>query len=201
MQSNGKAWHVSLESAIHVIELISIFDTYNLCIIFDSEINISLRDGEYWKRCVLFLSVIFDSQHPNIYIYIYIYIYCGLRSCFPADEQKLWVIKCFQIFYVASFGFDWFGHWRLVWGTLVADPHNTPGIRVFPELCAMSEIYCAFKYNLQAIFFFRVDTDVIWWLAMSMMLLSFCLCGFGRYLSSKWIAPLYLRRSLIRSRT
>ena len=43
-QSNGSDLHVSLESSIHVIELISIFDTYHLFISSESEVIILFSD-------------------------------------------------------------------------------------------------------------------------------------------------------------
>ena len=133
MQSNGRARHVSLESATHVIELVSIVDTYHLYILFDSEINISFRYWEYWKRCILFLFEGCDSQHHNMY--------CGWRSYLLVDEQNVWFMNFFQTFHVVPFNFDWFGHWRVDTGMLDADPQNIPEVRVFSEMSTISDIY------------------------------------------------------------
>ena len=69
-------------------------------------------------------------------------------------------MNCFQTFHVTSFGFDWFGHWRLDEGKLDSDPRNTPEVRVFPEMFVISDKYCAFRYNMQAFILFKVETDV-----------------------------------------
>ena len=61
------------------------------------------------------------------------------------------------------------------------DPLSTPWVSAFSDICFMSDRYCALRYNRQAFIMLKIDTDFVLLLAISLMLLSFFLCGFGKY--------------------
>ena len=81
------------------------------------------------------------------------------------------------------------------------EPPSTPWVSAFPEISILSDRYCALRYNRQTFIMLKVDTDFVLLLTISLMLLSFFLCGCGKYCSSRLIATLYLWRRRIRSRT